>query len=581
MGFIAFILALFIWWQLSNRISRLEDRLRNQPSHRELPEDVPMTPGQPVAPRDQFMPIPHANPVNSYSYNQPLATEPSSNAFINWLKEDFLVKLGGFLVLLAVGWFVSYAFAENWIGPIGRITLGILLGVSVMTFGVFRMQKYARQGGIFTVLGGVIVIMTLFAAREIYDFFTPATALGLMFLTVLFLALVSVKYRLESMAIASLVIGSISPLLTDSPSPDTVGLFSYLLVMTLGTLAVVWGTGWTRLILISLIFTFLYTTAFLTSSAADRSTILLFTFLFVGIYYVANLVSMVRRREVEMQHLTTHISTAIGTAVFLVVWVENTSLQEWKSLLYSAWAVVFALGTYVIFLYTANRPAFYLYGAVALGLVGIATASELSGPALTIAYLLEIGLIFMVARQLRASVSTQQYLASLMVIPFVLSLESLAAPEWRTGIMHSDFVVLVLTFSIFTMIGLILKYASREPEETKLLSHLFLGTASFYGIALVWLVTHALFTEGLAITLSLTIYTVFGLVFYIIGRNQALPNLRYLGTTLIGIVVLRLLFVDVWELSLEGRIVTFLIIGVLLISTAFMGKKDRLAGNDN
>jgi len=34
-----------------------------------------------------------------------------------------------------------------------------------------------------------------------------------------------------------------------------------------------------------------------------------------------------------------------------------------------------------------------------------------------------------------------------------------------------------------------------------------------------------------------------------------------------------LLLIDVWDMPIELRIVTFVIIGVLLISTAFIGKK--------
>jgi len=52
------------------------------------------------------------------------------------------------LLLLALGWFVSYAFANNWIGPLGRITLGILFGLAVVGMGMggeTRGELCARQ----------------------------------------------------------------------------------------------------------------------------------------------------------------------------------------------------------------------------------------------------------------------------------------------------------------------------------------------------------------------------------------------------------------------------------------------------
>jgi hypothetical protein len=45
-----------------------------------------------------------------------------------------------------------------------------------------------------------------------------------------------------------------------------------------------------------------------------------------------------------------------------------------------------------------------------------------------------------------------------------------------------------------------------------------------------------------------------------------------IGMLLIGGVVVRLLVIDVWALPLELRIVLFFIIGVLLLSTAFIKK---------
>ena len=37
-----------------------------------------------------------------------------------WLSTDWPMKLGAFLILLAFAWLTSYAFVNNWIGPMGR-----------------------------------------------------------------------------------------------------------------------------------------------------------------------------------------------------------------------------------------------------------------------------------------------------------------------------------------------------------------------------------------------------------------------------------------------------------------------------
>ncbi len=65
---------------------------------------------------------------------QPLAAAPtqitptSFDKFVEWLKEDWLLKLGAMLLLIGFGWLTTYAFLNNWIGPMGRIALGIIAG---------------------------------------------------------------------------------------------------------------------------------------------------------------------------------------------------------------------------------------------------------------------------------------------------------------------------------------------------------------------------------------------------------------------------------------------------------------------
>ncbi len=119
----------------------------------------------------------------------------ASERFAAWIKEDWLLKLGALLLLIGFGWLATYAFLNNWIGPMGRIALGIIAGALFILLGWWRIQKYLHQGGVFLVLGSTTILLTTFAARQVYDFFTPFSALAIMFLSTAFVALASVKYR--------------------------------------------------------------------------------------------------------------------------------------------------------------------------------------------------------------------------------------------------------------------------------------------------------------------------------------------------------------------------------------------------
>jgi len=54
---------------------------------------------------------------------------------------------------------------------------------------------------------------------------------------------------------------------------------------------------------------------------------------------------------------------------------------------------------------------------------------------------------------------------------------------------------------------------------------------------------------------------------------KAKKGLHIGGSVLLGGVVLHLLFVDIWDMPMAGKIVTFVLIGLLLVTTAFFDKR--------
>ena len=82
-------------------------------------------------------------------------------------------------------------------------------------------------------------------------------------------------------------------------------------------------------------------------------------------------------------------------------------------------------------------------------------------------------------------------------------------------------------------------------------------------------------TPDMATMATLMIYTILGLIAYFAGLYGNDMARRTYGMALLAFVVVRLLLIDVWNMELFGRVVTFLAIGVLLMSTAFLTKKKK------
>lgn len=562
-AFIGEIVILFLFIGLRRRIRKLEqfirtDFIQHAPKLEDRPEEVGM-------PQDV---------VSSSPITTPEQLEPTlSEKFIEWLKENWLLKLGALLLLIGFGWFATYAFLNNWIGPMGRIALGVIAGTLFLFFGWWRIKKYLQQGGIFLVLGSTTILLTLFAAREVYNFFTPATVLIVMFLSTAFVATASVKYSSRSLALASLILAGVAPLFTNSPS-NPVGLFSYLLVVILGAIWITVITGRRELTTVALILVACYSLPYFNSStSADTGVLLLFAYAFSAVFFLTNTMGILKLKGKEIMP---DLMTAAGNGVLLLFWIMIAGQEEWKSLIISAWMIVFVIGAFMIFKATKRKESFFVYAGIGVAMLAVATWAELKGASLTIAYTIEGGIISLVIYSILKDIRIARLATLLLIGPIILSITSITSHAWATSILHKDFFVLLILG--LTLLGLGVFFLRRvketEDDDSKSIDTLLLVIGSAFFYIILWLSLHTIFQNGnFAVMISLIVYVIIGLITYFYGLLNEKNGLRVYGGVLIGFVVARLLFVDVWKMELSGRIVTFFLIGALLVGTAFLGRK--------
>ena len=131
--FIAFVVLIFLVISnrsLSSRLAVVEAKLKN--AIKASVDDVKtVQPSAMEAPG--FVASLHSPESAAILAGKPISEqEQTPNKFVIWLKEDWLMKLGAFLFIVGFGWFVSYAFANNWVGPFGRISIGIVAGGDII-----------------------------------------------------------------------------------------------------------------------------------------------------------------------------------------------------------------------------------------------------------------------------------------------------------------------------------------------------------------------------------------------------------------------------------------------------------------
>jgi hypothetical protein len=398
------------------------------------------------------------------------------------------------------------------------------------------------------------------------------TALVVMFLTSCVLGATSIVFKQRSLAYANVALAAIAPILTHSPEPSLVGLMTYLLVLAAGAVWVAWITGWRGLIFLSLIITWLYSAPFVSGWAPDSETGLMLSFLFTTLYLLSSILGLRVAQTVRAADLM----TAAVSGLFLLMWVLGVAAHEWQVMILIAWTLVYAVGAFLAVRLGAEVVFFYCYAGVGVVLLGVATSIQLSGPDLTIAAIIEAALILLVGYRITQSARTIPVLALPSIVPILLSIESAGSPAWRTGVWHEDAAVLVLmlltTAGFAAYFSASRVHASDDDQEILRETGSVLAIMSgLYAMRFLWLAVHALVvSDDIATMLTLLVYILVASILFMAGKQTGLAWQRIVARALIAFVVARLILVDVWSMAVSGRIITFLIIGTVLIVVAWV-----------
>jgi hypothetical protein len=293
----------------------------------------------------------------------------------------------------------------------------------------------------------------------------------------------------------------------------------------------------------------------------------MFAYAFTTIFFFASIIGILRSNSAkEYKPSTADIATACGTGLFLITWVIVSASKELQSLILIAWMIVFSVGAFLVFKKTERKEPFYGYALVSLVLLGTATALQFKGDALLFAFIFEATAVVFSADILLRTKEVTRILSFTFIIPILLSLEYLAKSM-------PDISILLLSLALLALALKMYRNEMNSPEREYSLFQVYLVSGSIYFWIYVWNVMHVITTARIGTIITLIIYTVSGLIIYGLGNQKESKGVKLYGSVLVGFVIGRLILVDVWSMDIFGRVIVFIVVGALLMSTAFMVKK--------
>jgi uncharacterized membrane protein len=241
-------------------------------------------------------------------------------------------RIGIVAMLIGVAWFLKFAFDNHWVGPAGRILIGLLSGAALIAWSErFRSRGYAAFSYSLKAVGSGVLYLSLWAAFSLYHLVPPGVAFAGMVLVTAFNAFIAWRQSAELLAVYAIVGAFSTPLLLSTGRNEEVFLFCYLLMMNAATMALLVLKGWNRLLVLSFIGTVAFYWGwywqFYTPAAFVTTTV--FLSLFVLLFAAATILARQRRAHPEQDDaarvLVSLANAAFGFLGFYAMLSQNGS----------------------------------------------------------------------------------------------------------------------------------------------------------------------------------------------------------------------------------------------------------------
>ena len=540
------------------------------PAVSEMPAPAPTAPPIAAAPPalEQAVVVQPAAPRPA----APPAPAPASGVDIERLiGGKWLNWIGIIALLLGTSFFLKYAFDNNWIGPSGRVTIGVIAGIVLIVYSQWLFQKtyiYFAEG--VAGLGAGVLFLSLYAAWSFYHLIPNVWAFaGMVAVTAVLLALALARDS-QRIAVLALVGGFVAPLLVNTGADAEIQLFAYLALLNAGLLWVAHAREW-RSLPLAFLFSLLYFWAWY--NAWYEPSKLPLTLGFAVIFFVEfATLPVLRALKTGTQYGEHVVLVLLNTAWFvLALHVMLFSSHRW---LLTIDVVALSLAYLAVARLAPAPPsgqlsARVLYAGLALTLVTLAIPIRLAGAWITIGWAIEGAVLIWSGF---TSNSRLLRMAGLLIFLFVAIRLVVAPIEGGHLFLNPRFETFAL---VIACLGASAYMASRHRSEFAP------GESTLYQIVQVainvlalWALTAEVLNTSVAAQrqelIVTLVWTLYAAILLVLGVRVDSGLLRWQGLVLLGIAILKVFLFDLSELPLSLRILSFMALGIVLLGISFL-----------
>jgi uncharacterized membrane protein len=505
-------------------------------------------------------------------------------------------RIGILALLIGVSYFIKYAFDTGWIGPAGRIAVGLVAGIALVLWSErFRNKGFGTFSYSLKAVGIGTLYLSLWGAFQVYHLIPSAAAFVAMVLVTVSTIILALTQDAEILAAFALIGGFSTPILLSSGENHEIVLFSYVALLDVAVLAMIRFKPWYRLIIGSFIGTAILYMGWGATYFTDdqRALTVFFVILFASIFAVSPLLVPLSKSRWHTGFSITFMLLPLANAAALFcallgIYNNERATLTWYAL---ALAAVYLALSSQFKRRSGSDPEVVkiinlLHIAIAIAFVTIAIPLYLSAHWITIGWMVESAVLLFIG--VRTRTEFLRYFAATTLILGIVRLLAIDNFRVDTLVFNSRFGTYLVALAI---LGGIVAWgarsaSAREAPFVKLAGVLFnvlalfaltLEASDYFNRQIAqWRQLHPMgFPPLQQIEFSRhfsysAIWLAYGACMMAFGFWRRSAIVRWQALALIAFTIGKVFLYDVSVLQQGYRVLSFIGLGVVLMAISFV-----------
>ncbi len=515
-GFIVILALLVAYVGMRSRVKKLEDRVSHLESQTEKTEELTIQEEKLDAVIADSMVQAEGDTIGaraSYQefHEEPATTENQSDARRNlkqskyslpdfswtWFEDTvgkrWMTWVGALALFLSCGFFLKHAFDSGWIGPTGRVVLGLFSGCVLLFLGDnFLRKRMSALGQGLMGAGLAILYVSIFAGFSIYKLMPQSMAFGSMVVVTAAGMCLAVFHNALPLGFIAVLGGFLTPPMLSTGRDPRDALFAYILLLDLGVLGVAFFKTWRPLSVLAfagswLIFAGWYTNFYKDSALAPT---LMWASTFYLIFLLIPFVYKFRKREattIEQFGLSLSNAVVAFTIFYILLYEDYKHALGFMSVAMSASYLILAYLTRTRI--PGDTKALFGFAGMCVVFLTLAVPLHLKFHGVTMAWSVEGPVLVFLGYIFRYRPVRIAGMAVLLIAAF-----RLFAFHWP---LHKEFYYLfwntrfaaAISIALASLVYSIIHYRNRDQATTT--DKYLMAASAIFGAFLALIICHA------------------------------------------------------------------------------------------